>query len=85
MIFCYNNTCKEHKNQLFYMEVEKCIYFLAHYINMDTGEKITRGIEFDSACSTLETEKEIYLYVMARAYDMRQYNECFDSLEFIAG
>ena len=59
--------------------------FLAHYINMDTGEKITRGIEFDSACSTLETEKEIYLFVMARAYDMRQYNECFDSLEFLAG
>ena len=59
--------------------------FLAHYINMDTGEKITRGIEFDSASSTLDTEKEIYLYVMARAYDMRKYNECFDSLEFIAG
>ena len=52
---------------------------------MDTGEKVTRGIEFDSASSTLDTEKEIYLYVMARAYDMRKYNECFDSLEFIAG
>ena len=59
--------------------------FLAHYINIDTGAKITRGIEFDIAGSTLETEKEIYLFAMSRAYDMKEDNECFDSLEFIAG
>lgn len=57
--------------------------FLAHYINMDTGAKTTRGIEVDE--QLFDTEKEIYAYAMSFAYDMKEYNECFDSLEFIAG
>ena len=57
--------------------------FWAHYINMDTGAKTTRGIEVDE--QLFDTEKEIYAYAMSFAYDAKEYNECFDSLEFIAG
>ena len=30
-----------------------------------------------------ESEREIHLYAMGRAYDMKEKNECFSSLEFI--
>ena len=56
--------------------------FEAHYINMDTNEKVIRKIEFDGQFSN--SEKEIYLYAMGKAYDMKRENECFSSLEFIA-
>ena len=56
--------------------------FEAHYINMDTDTEITKKIEFDG--QFFDTEKEIYLYAMSKAYDMTMENECFSSLEFIA-
>lgn len=49
---------------------------------MDNDEEITRKIEFDG--QFFETEKECYLYAMRKAYDMKEKNECFGSLEFIA-
>lgn len=57
-------------------------YFLARYINMETGEVFSRKIEFDGLF--FDTEKEIYLYAMTKAYDMTRGNECFYSLDFIA-
>ena len=57
--------------------------FEAHYINMDTNEKVIRKIEFDG--QFFDSEKEIYLYAMGKAYDMIEDNECFDILEFIFG
>ena len=56
--------------------------FEAYYINMDTDTKTTKKIEFDG--QFFDTEKEIYLYAMSKAYDMTRENECFSSLEFIA-
>ncbi len=56
--------------------------FEAHYINMDTDEKITRSVEFNG--QFFDTEKECYLYAMDKAYDMMETNETFDNLEFIA-
>lgn len=57
-------------------------YFLAHYIDMNTGEEITKKIEFDG--QFLDTERDIFLYAMGRAYDITENNEMFSSLEFIA-
>ena len=56
--------------------------FEAHYINMNTDTEITKKIEFDG--QFFDTEKEIYLYAMSRAYDMTNENELFSILEFIA-
>ena len=56
--------------------------FEAHYINMDNDKEVTRKIEFDG--QFLENEKECYLYAMGKAYDMKEKNECFASLEFSA-
>ncbi len=56
--------------------------FEAHYINMDTDTETTKKIEFDG--QFFDTEKEIYLYAMSRAYDLTSKNELFSSLEFIA-
>lgn len=60
----------------------KMYYFLAHYINMETNAEITRKIEVDG--QFFNTEKEIYLYVMSKAYNMMEENECFSNLEFVA-
>ena len=49
----------------------------------DSGKEIIRKIEFDGD-NFFQTEKECYVYAMDRAYDMKQENECFSSLEFIA-
>ena len=56
--------------------------FEAHYINMNNEEKVSRKIEFDG--QFFNSEREIYLYAMCKAYDMKQENECFDNIEFIA-
>ena len=56
--------------------------FEAHYIDMNTNSEITKKIEFDG--QFFDTEKEVYLYAMSKAYDMTRKNECFSSLEFIA-
>lgn len=57
--------------------------FEATYENMDTGKEVTRTIEFDGD-HFFPTEKECYLHAMSKAYDMKQRNECFGNLEFIA-
>ena len=56
--------------------------FEAHYINMDTDTETTKKIEFDG--QVFDSEKEIYLYAMGKAYDLTSKNELFSSLEFIA-
>lgn len=56
--------------------------FIAHYINMDDNSKIARKIEIEE--QFFDSEKEIYLYAMNKAYDMKEKNECFSDLEFIA-
>ena len=57
-------------------------YFLAHYINMETDEHITRPINFDG--QFFSNEKEIYMYAMGLAYDMMKEFEIFDNIEFLA-
>ena len=49
---------------------------------MNNEEKVSRKIEFDG--QFFNSEREIYLYAMGKAYDMKQENECFDNIEFIA-
>ena len=51
--------------------------FEAHYINMDNDTEVTRKIEYDA--QFFDTEKEIYLYAMSIAFDMREKNEMFSS------
>lgn len=57
--------------------------FEAKYYDSDSEKEIVRKIEFDGD-NFFQTEKECYIYAMSKAYDMKQKNECFDSLEFIA-
>lgn len=45
--------------------------------------EIARKIEFDGD-NFFQTEKECCIYAMNKAYDMKQKNEYFDSLKFIA-
>ena len=55
--------------------------FVAHYVNMDTEDEISRSIEFDELDLSA---KDYYLHAMSIAYDMKKPNECLGSLEFIA-
>lgn len=57
--------------------------FEAKYYDFDSEKEIARKIEFDGD-NFFQTEKECYIYAMSKAYDMKQKNECFDSLELIA-
>ena len=57
--------------------------FEAKYINMDTTEAITRKIEFDGD-NYFNTENDCYLYAMEKALGIKNNNECFSCLEFIA-
>lgn len=57
-------------------------WFVAHYINMDNDTEVSKPIEFDG--QFFDSERDIYLHAMGRAYDMKLKNECFDNLEFIA-
>lgn len=56
--------------------------FEAHYINMNNNSETTRKIEVEE--QFFDSEKEIYLYAMNKAYDMKEKYECFSDLEFIA-
>ena len=56
--------------------------FVAHYINMETDEERSKTIEIEG--QFFETERAIYTCAMGIAFDGKQYNECFDNLEFIA-
>lgn len=55
--------------------------FIAHYVDMNTEDKIDRSIEFDEHDLS---SKECYLHAMSVAYDMKKPNECLGSLEFIS-
>ena len=55
--------------------------FELHYIDIDTGRKISKGLEIDR--QLFDTEKEVFLYAMNMAYDMTKENELFSSVEFI--
>lgn len=50
---------------------------------MDTTEAITRKIEFDGD-NYFNTENDCYLYAMEKALGIKNNNECFSCLEFIA-
>lgn len=56
--------------------------FEAHYINMDNDEEIVRKIEFDG--QFFENDKKCYVYAMSKAYELKEKNECLDTVEFIA-
>ena len=56
--------------------------FIAHYINMDNNTESSKTIEFDG--QFLDSERECYMYAMFKAYELRESNEMFSSLEFIA-
>ena len=56
--------------------------FEAHYIDMETNESITKTIEIEEMF--FDSEKEIYIYAMSKAYDLKERRLCFDNLEFIA-
>ena len=55
--------------------------FELHYIVIDTGKEILKGIEIDR--QLFVTERELFLYAMNMAYDMAKENELFSSIEFI--
>lgn len=48
----------------------KMYLFVAHYMNMDNSEQITRKIECDE--QFMENSKECYVYAMRKAYDMKE-------------
>ena len=56
--------------------------FVAHYVDMNTDSTNERKMELNG--QFFDSEKEIYLYAMGKAFDMTKENECFSSLEFIA-
>lgn len=56
--------------------------FVAHYINMETNEEVSRKIEIDG--QFFDSVHEIFQYAMTKALEMWKAEECFASLEFIA-
>lgn len=57
-------------------------FFEAHYVNMGTDTEITRKIEVEG--QFFDSEKDIFLYAMSKAYDAQGKDECLVSVEFIA-
>ena len=55
--------------------------FELHYIDIETGREITKTLKVDS--QLYETEKEIFIHAMNRAYDIMEENEMFSSIKFI--
>ena len=55
--------------------------FELHYINIDTDRKIIKTLKVDS--QLYETEKEIFMHAMNRAYDIMEENELFYGIEYI--
>ena len=51
------------------------------YIDINTDKKITKTLKVDR--QLFETEKEVFLYAMSKAYDSMEENELFCSLAFI--
>ena len=55
--------------------------FELHYIDIDTGRDIIKTLKVDS--QLYETEKEIFIHAMKRAYDIMEENELLHSIELI--
>lgn len=56
--------------------------FVAHYVDMNTDSTNERKMELNG--QFFDSEKEIYLYAMGKAFDMTGENEILLCLEFIA-
>ena len=54
--------------------------FELHYIDIDTDRDIIKTLKVDS--QLYDTEKEIFIHAMKRAYDMMEEYELFTRLDF---
>ena len=54
--------------------------FELHYIDVDTGRDIIKTLKVDS--QLYDTEKEIFMHAMKRAYDMMNEHELFLRLDY---
>lgn len=54
--------------------------FELHYIDVDTGRDIIKTLKVDS--QLYDTEKEIFMHAMKRAYDMMNEHELFFRLDY---
>ena len=54
--------------------------FELHYIDVDTGRDIIKTLKVDS--QLYNTEKEIFINAMSRAYDIMKENELFYRLDY---
>ena len=54
--------------------------FELHYIDIDTGRDILKTLKVDS--QLYDTEKEIFIHAMKRAYDMMNEHELFFRLDY---
>lgn len=57
--------------------------FEAHYTRMRVNEEITRTIEFNGD-NFFDNERACYVYAIGKAYDLKEKDECLDSLELIS-
>ena len=62
-------------------EVSDMYTFELHYIDIDTGKDIIKTLKVDS--QLYDTEKEIFMHAMNRAYDIMEENEMLHGIEFI--
>ena len=54
--------------------------FELHYIDIDTGRDILKTLKVDS--QLYDTEKEIFVHAMERAFDIMKENELFFRLDY---
>ena len=54
--------------------------FELHYIDIDTDRDILKTLKVDS--QLYDTEKEIFIHAMERAYDIMKENELFYRLDY---
>ena len=54
--------------------------FELHYIDIDAGRDIIKTLKVDS--QLYDTEKEIFIHAMKRAYDMMKEYELFTRLDY---
>ena len=54
--------------------------FELHYIDIDTDREIIKTLKVDS--QLYDTEKEIFIHAMKRAYDMMKEYELFTRLDY---
>ena len=55
--------------------------FELHYFDIHTGRDIIKTLKVDS--QLYDTEKEIFMHAMNRAYDIMEENEMLYGIEFI--